>query len=268
MKHILPIFSGVLFAFSAQSQVQVLNEDFSAGIPSDWTIRIVDTNVVYESVAEYAPGWIGITDPEDPTNSIAASTSYFRYAGTANRMLITPNLQLGAFGNVLKWRARSHDPSYAEDYLVLISTTDTEAASFSDTLKLVNLEWDFWTDHEVNISELGYNSQNVHIAFVLKSYDGFKFYLDDVNLRKDDPVSVSENLAAAVAIYPNPSADFISVKGADVQSIRLISITGATVLSQSVLANGKIDVSALQAGAYIAELTSGAGVFRTRFVKQ
>ena len=91
-------------------------------------------------ISEFTSAWITTIDPIDSTDTIAASTSYFSPAGTASRWLITPQLSLGAFGNYINWNARSHDPSFPDDYLVLVSTTDSQITSFTDTIGNINEE--------------------------------------------------------------------------------------------------------------------------------
>ncbi len=258
-----------LTAFSAQAQTTIFEQDFESGIPgATWSVIVNDTHTVHSSVAEYEPGWIAVADPENTEDTVAAATSYFDPSGQADRWLITPSIGLGSFGNILKWEGKSHDPSYPDGYYVLISTTDTQISSFTDTLLRVATESEFWTTHEVNLSDSGYNSGSVFIAFVLRTYDGFKLYIDDVALRIEDPVGLWENAQPNVTIYPNPVSDQLHVKDFAVQNARVYTIAGQLVATPEIENNSTIEVSDLHPGTYIIELTDLNGItVRQRFIK-
>jgi hypothetical protein len=177
------IFTGLLIVpVLGLTQAVVLNEDFQAGFPSAWTLHN-DAHTVNAAVSEYTEAWIVVPDPENTTDSVAASTSYFSSPAEANRWMVSPAVTLGAFGNYISWSAKSHDPSYAEDYKVMISTSP-DLESFTDTVAIVFEENYLWQDYEINLSELGYDNQTVYIAFNLRTYDGFKLYVDDIAIRK------------------------------------------------------------------------------------
>ena len=116
---------------------------------------------------------------------MASATSYFSPIDTAYRWLITPALNLGAFGNKISWSAKSHDPSYPDDYLVLVSHTDAEPSSFTDTIGNIEEENFEWTNRSVDLSQNGYDDSTIYIAFVLRTFDGFMLYLDDFLVEKD-----------------------------------------------------------------------------------
>ena len=256
------------FLTNLQAQTVVLSEDFQNGIPgATWTVIVNDTNTVDTSVSEYAPGWISVTDPDNPADTVAAATSFFRTPGRANRWLITPSILLGAYGNILKWEARSQDPSFPDGYMVMISTTDTQISSFTDTLTLIYPESDYWTTREINLSDSGYINQNVFIAFVLRTYDAYKLYIDDISLRIDDPVGITELAQPNSVLYPNPVTTNISIKGDQPERIKIYSATGRLMLEQAATQGQSIDVSAFPNGTYIVEMSGKTGVSRERIVK-
>ncbi len=193
------------------SQTTLLSTDFDEGIPSNFTLVDNDNLIVHPDVVNFTEAWVVVPEPDNMTNLVAASTSYFTESDTADRWLITPPLTLGNFGNFIKWDARSQDPSFPDDYLVLVSTTDNQIASFIDTIGSVKQENAEWTNREVNLSEKGFNGQTIYIAFVLRTFDGFKLYLDNIEARKEDPVSVAEFSKSIVKIYPNPASDFLQI---------------------------------------------------------
>lgn len=255
-------------AFSLTAQTTIFEQDFQDGIPgATWSIVVNDTNTVHPSVAEFAPGWIALQDPDNENDTVAGATSYFETPGRADRWLITPSILLGAYGNIVKWEGRSHDPSHPDGYYVLISTTDTQLSSFTDTLTTVLAEPEFWTTHEVNLSDSGYNAQSVFIAFVLRTYDAFKLYLDDISLRVEDPVGLWEQSKSAAIVYPNPAIDRIYVKDFSLKSVRIFTIAGQ-LISVPEIENNTFTVSELLSGSYIVELTDVNGIVaRQRFIK-
>ena len=255
------------FLTNLQAQTTVFTEDFQGGIPATWTIIVNDTNTVHSDVDQaYNAGWITVTDPENDLDTIASATSYFETPAQASRWLITPSITLGAYGNIIKWEGKSQDPSFPDGYLVMISTTDTQIASF-DTLTNIYPEGENWTQRQINLSEEGYFSQPVHIAFVLRTYNAYKLYLDDISMVINDPVGLSELAQSSMTIHPNPASHSFSVKGDTPENVRIYSTSGTLILDQQFQAGQSVDVSTLVNGTYIVELSGEKGISRQRFVK-
>jgi hypothetical protein len=213
MKKMIFTFATV-FAFTGISVAQtlVIDEDFQAGIPSNWTL-INDTNTVDSTVLDFSNAWISLTDPLDNTNLVVGSTSFFEdQTNPASRWLISPPVTLGSFGNTLTWKARVHDPSFSDGYLVLLSKTDNQVASFNDTIGYILQEHLAWTTRSVDLSDSTYLNQNVYVAFVNNSLDKFKLYLDDIQLEVNNPVSVPIYPTLALSVYPNPLQTINTIK--------------------------------------------------------
>jgi hypothetical protein len=242
------VFTVCISAINAQ--VTLLNSDFQSGIPSSYSLLDNDGLFPDPAVSEYSDAWIVVSDPENPTDTVASSTSFFAPTGTANRWLITPQLNLGSYGNLLQWEAKSQDASYPDDYLVLVSTTDMNPASFIDTVGYIIGENAAWTTRQVDFSEEGYNDSTIYIAFVNVTEDGFKLYIDDIIVLKDDPSSISEiNQNVMISIYPNPSSDFVKVKSeSPFELIKLYDIKGIEVYRTT---ENEIDLFELPNGCYI-----------------
>lgn len=247
------------------AQTNLLQTDFQSGIPSNYTLLNLDNQAPHPLVLEYASGWITTPDPENTSDTVAAASSYFENADTANRWLITPVLQLGSFGNYLSWEAKSHDPSFPDDYLVLVSTTNTDPSSFLDTIGYIQQENFEWTSRQVNLSEQGYNDSTIYVAFVLRTLDGFKLYLDDIQVRKDDPVGFQENQIATWTIYPNPSSAFISVQNIkELLKLEILDLNGKVLIESS---QESAAISSLNAGTYLLRCTTANGAYSKPFFK-
>ncbi len=260
-----------IFAFSVaivSAQTEVLNEDFESGAPVAFTIVDNDGHTPNASTAQFTEAWTRMADPSDTTmfaDTVMGSTSYFDPTGTANRWLITPAITLGAFGNYLYWEARSHDPSYPDDYKVVVSTTDTQLSSFTDTIGLIQQEYATWYSRTVNLSSNGYANQTIYVAFVNTTNNGFALYIDDIRAEIEDPVGINELTAVSVLLYPNPASHILHVKtDADIQLIEVISLSGSILFSTK---DRDFDVSALNSGTYFVKVVTERGAVVRSFVK-
>ncbi len=264
MKHIASIISLAVAGMSL-AQVEVYNEDFESGAPIDYTLVDNDGNTPNAAVSEFTEAWIRLADPDNPSDTVMGSTSYFDPVGEADRWLITPALNLGTYGNILYWEARSHDPSFPDDYYILISITDTQLSSFIDTVGYIQQENADWTSRSTNLSSYGYNNQPVHLAFVNRTDDGFKLYVDDIRLEIEDPVGISEISPLNVQIYPNPTVDEVNIKAPENSEIVCTSLDGKSVYSGT---NQHISTTGWESGIYFVTVLSGNQSVTYRVIKQ
>lgn len=265
----IALFSGVLIsALSAHAQTTLLDEDFQQGIPASWTTIKIDTCSEVEAPFDVPAAWIAMADPNNTADTVAAATSYFTSAQKANRWLISPPLTIGAYGNYLKWNARSFDPSYPDTYQVLISTTDMQPASFNDTLARVEFEWEEWTPHEVNLSEAGYsNNETIYIAFVLETQGGFNLFVDSVNVRKDDPLALEEQtIQSDVTVYPNPTSNQIYFSNGNLEHIAIYNMAGMLIYSQEKAS--PVSMEHFDRGMYLVRMTTNKGQTITKRVQK
>lgn len=261
-----------IFAISsvtAIAQTEILFEDFESGAPVAFTIIDNDGMTPNAATAQFTEAWTRLADPSDTSaipDTVIGSTSFFEPIGTASRWLITPPLVLGAFGNFIYWEARSHDPSYPDNYSVLVSTTDDQISSFTETIGTIQQEFATWFARDVDLSDLGYANQTIYVAFVNTTDDGFALYIDDIRVEIEDPVGVNELTEIAVTVYPNPVSNVLNVKTeANIESIELVSLSGTRLMSTT---NSEINVSSLSKGSYFVKIVTDQGVVVRSFVKQ
>jgi hypothetical protein len=265
MKKIILALLLISFTSELSAQIELLNIDFQSGIPSNFTLLDADQNIPNSQVSEFTSPWISYTDPDSSANKVAASTSFFTTEDTASRWLITPALQLGAFGNFISWNAKSHDPSFPDDYYVFVSTTGNQISDFVDTIGYIEEENFEWTNREVNLSLKGFNSQQIYVAFVNRTYDGFKLYLDDIIVRKEDPVSVSELTNLSFKVVPNPFQDQLSIQTDEpIDFIRVFSING-TLLLETIDKN--LNLEQFKNGYYFVQISNGAQIATQKVLK-
>jgi hypothetical protein len=247
------------------AQTDILVTDFQNGIPPAYSIINNDGSNPDVSVSEYTSAWITLTDTVNSSDVVASATSYFSPIGKADRWLITPPLTLGEYGNFIEWQARSQDASYPDDYLVLISTTDNHLTSFNDTIGYIIEENAEWVTRTADLSESGFNGQTVYIAFRLVTNDGFKLYLDDIHIWKNDPAAIDEWSSSLITLYPNPTQDYINVPSdIKIEEGSVYSLGGTLLISSK---ENSINVSELSSGIYLLKIKSVEGIHSLRFVK-
>lgn len=255
-----------LISTTTWGQTVIYSEDFQSGLPVNYTLLNNDGLTPDASVSEFSDAWISLSDPGNPSDTIMGSTSFFNPTGQADRWLITPAITLGSYGNWAYWEARSHDPSHPDTYYVLVSSTDTQAASFTDTLFSYAGEHPDWTSREGDLSALGLDNQTIYLAFVNRTEDGFKLYVDDIRVEMEDPSSVSELTSIRLQAYPNPVSEILQITcNQAIESIEILNSFGQPV---GYCTSSSIAVSNLSTGTYFARVTGEFGSTTLRFVKR
>ena len=265
MTKIIPLFL-LLCGFHVFGQTVIYSTGFQNGIPNEFTLIDNDLNIPATQVSEFDAAWICVSDPENPMDSIAASTSYFNVPDTADRWMITPSLALGSFGNKFYWNAKSQDASFPDDYYVLVSVTDNSPDSFLDTVGYIEGENFEWTERSIDLSDLGYDNQSIFLAFVLRTYDGFKLYIDDIEAVKEDETGIDENISFSMNIYPVPVKETLNVSTqATISAITISNTQGAIIYQGNSIS---VDVSRFPRGTYFIKVETDLGTAAKLFIKQ
>ncbi len=268
MQNKLIVIFTLAFASITFSQTEILNENFDSGIPATWTLIDVDQQLPNAAVSEYTNAWIAKPDPDSLANIAVSSTSYYNPVGKADKWLITPAVTLGMYGNFLTFKAKSYDPSFPDNYKILISTGN-QIADFMDTVALIVQETPYWIDREFSLNtNPAFNGQTVYIAFVNTTNDGYALFLDDIIVRKEDPLNVMKPEMASIRISPNPTTDYLNIKSDEVvTAYQIISMDGKVVQNSKLDASQKIQVSLLQPGVYFVKLNVNNQWSTQKFIK-
>ncbi|MCH2230376.1 MAG: T9SS type A sorting domain-containing protein [Crocinitomicaceae bacterium] len=260
----LALFCG----YNTTAQIEIYSEDFQSMMPVDYTIVDNDGLTPNAAVSEYTEAWIAIPDFFDAGNSnvVAASTSFFEPIGQADRWMITPGITLGAYGNIASWKGQSHDPSFPDGYYVLVSGTDTQLSSFTDTLAFIQSEIaDSLHYNEANLSELGFDNQTVHLAFVNRTNDGFKLYIDDIKVVAEDPVGLDDNSIVNIKVFPNPSTSTINITGVtSIEKIQILDLTGKVLIEDN---SSSLNIESLEPGKYFIVINADNQLIQSSIVK-
>ncbi|MEA3447679.1 MAG: choice-of-anchor J domain-containing protein, partial [Bacteroidota bacterium] len=106
--------------------------------------------------------------------------------GTGNEddYLITPEISITSANLLIEWYDVVESSSYNNTYDVLVSTTNTDPASFTDNLGTYDCTNTDWTMHTLDMS--AYDGQNIYIAFhqTYSAATNYGFGIDDVTVRK------------------------------------------------------------------------------------
>lgn len=246
----------VFLSFAASSQDIILQETFSDGLPATWTVVNEDGLTPAEVVSEFTAAWIPYIYG---TDTCMASTSYYEMEGGAKDFLITPKISLGNYSKI-NWTARSVDASYPDGYIVLISTTDSLAASFTDTLMTVSSESNYFVTRGIELDLVGYANQDVYIAFKNNTESGFILLIDQVTVLGAEIAGVEDPTNSIITIYPNPTVDYITIQStSEIQLIEVYSLNGTLLLTSK---EDMISLANIATGYYVLRVTSENGIYR------
>jgi len=247
------------------SQVELLNEKFTTGIPSTWSVINVDNNIPGSTI--YTDAWIGFTSVFD---TCAASTSYYLDSNgdedveaTSADYLITPQVSLLTFGNILTWDAKSLDGSFPDGYVVLLSTTDNLVTSFTDTLFAITEETPYWTSYSVDMAEKGFVNQDVYVTFLNNTTNGFVLQVDNVKITADD-ASSALGRTIDVSVYPNPFNNQLNFETIGFESVSIYNMLGELILIST---EPKVLTSDFNRGQYIAVVNANNSEIKVKVVK-
>lgn len=259
------IFSSTLFA-----QVTILEENFdNTTLPAQWKVIDNDGYTVDEAVQEYTEAWIYKEDPDNAGNGTASSTSFFSPVDRADRWLITPQLTIGNSGNFISWKGMSYDPSFPDSYKIMISTTGNDIENFTDTLTIVNDQTPYWAKYTEALDE--YAGEDIYIAFVNTTYNGYKLFLDSIYVREQDPLSLSEE-ELNVAVYPNPMTDHLVIYTGNtpIKEAQIHDALGQLIFDQSFdiqMTELTLPTDDFMPGVYFLSIKTSKGTVRRKLLK-
>ena len=166
-------------------------ESFENGL-GDWT--------VYPGGDAGAIEWY-VDDPSQSASLTAHSGNNVVWSFSdanvhADDWLVSPQLNLGG---TLKYWVMSE---YQDAYEVKLSTTGTEIADFTETLKSMAASENTWTEISIDLS--AYEGQQGHIAFHHDHIGGFFLMIDDIGIYGwSEPVHVNGTSYLLEGLTPN-----------------------------------------------------------------
>ncbi|MFV0233717.1 choice-of-anchor J domain-containing protein [Empedobacter falsenii] len=187
-----------------------------------------------------------------------------------NDWLISPQIKLATSDNVVKFYAKAADANYGmEEFNVLVSTTDTNIASFTK-LKSEIIDSDIeFAEYSLDLS--AYNDKEIYIAIQSVSNDQFGFVVDDFSVSGSSLAVSDVNAKNITNVYPNPVEDSFKIDlGTSINkskvSIELYDMVGKKV--QSFDYADSYNISSLPKGTYVLRINDGTTKVVKKLVKK
>ncbi|MBK7129320.1 MAG: choice-of-anchor J domain-containing protein [Crocinitomicaceae bacterium] len=261
MRNLAALFLlGSVFLNNSFGQNTIFSESFTTGVPTTWYMENQDN--LTPVVDTFDQAWISFVTSDD---TCVASTSYYNPAGQSSDYLMTPRITLNAYSKLV-WSARSYDASFPDDYIVLVSTTDSLSSSFTDTIFVQESESYLWQKRSVQLDIEGYASEDVFIAFKNITTDGYFLLLDDVIVLSSNFASLEDYEASSISLYPNPTAEFIQIQNLPENAeVTCFSAQGEIMFSGN---SSSWNVSQLASGVYYIKITSDKGTEVLPFIRE
>jgi hypothetical protein len=157
----------------------------SSNLPAGFITYDLDgqtVNTTYLNSSFNTAGWIQLPAGGGYIGLAATGTLFNNQNATSNRWLVTPDLYIpaGVPTVALQWTALSLDGNYPDNYLIEVSTTDSNTTSFTTTLTTISQESGSPTTHVLPLA--AYAGQTIRIAFRDSTQGGFGLALENLSL--------------------------------------------------------------------------------------
>jgi hypothetical protein len=231
-----------------------LFEDFETESSLCWTSTQIASPIV---------NVLGVTaDTSHITGTNAWLFSSYNSADVYDQYLFSPELPTSALDLNINFYYLNIANQMDETITVGYSSTDNAIGSFTwgtEVVAAVGTPTAMWANY-VGTAPAGTKYVAIHY------YTDYGYYLvvDDITI--ESAVAVENNVAAKVAVYPNPAADVVTVANAENSNIVVTNMVGSVVASvENASANQTIDISTLANGTYFVRVN--AEVFKINVVK-
>lgn len=162
--------------------VEFYETDFNSGLPSGFKVLDLDESPINESYyrnMDFSMGW-SVNKFQTAANRSAMSLSRVTDAECQqSNWLITPQISVVSEKAMLRWDARSMLEAFPETYKVMVSTTTSKSASFTEFATIDAENYD-WTTRLLSLAE--YKGQEIYIAFVCESTNKYILAIDNLTI--------------------------------------------------------------------------------------
>lgn len=241
--------------------------DFEDGnVPAEFKFRAEDGGTVNPSAGdefnEYGWGIFNISVHPQYGNHMFAGTSWLDGTDQADRWCILPELKITSEESFLVWDAASFNPSYLEDYSIMISVNGDNSYFTEDDFYAESTEF---KTRGLDLSV--YVDNNIYIAFRLRSKNCDNLILDNIGLYggvqilAGDPVSVEDTLGDSEL---NVVLEDDCIKASKpVESMALVDMSGKVVAQT---ADSVLPISHIAPGVYVVKAVAGAEMLSKKVV--
>jgi len=222
------------------------SEGFEGGaLPSCWSLLDADGDT-------YNWGIVALTDglTSHTGEYSISSASYSSVALTPDNYLITPKIEINSADLKLHFWAATQDIEWpSEHYSVMVSTTGTAAANFTEIFNETLTDTAY---HQITLPLTSYNGQQIYVAFRHWNVsDMFKMKLDDISIDNLSGINEVAN-TNIVSVFPNPANDKLYIDAKNVNTVEIFNLTGAKVASFG--NQSMINIADLAQGTYLVKV--------------
>lgn len=261
------LFASVLsFAVNSQAQTTVFKEDFEdEASVAQWKLYDRDGDgenwEILNAELNELPNFSG---------NLAVSFSWYLDTFTPDNVLESRSITLPD-SNVLSltFKAAAGDEDvFQEHYAVYVipavsTFTGTETPVFEETFDAGYLD----VAKVINIDISAFKGQDVKLIF--RHYDCtdiFYIGIDDIEIKDNSALAVSESSALSLKISPNPATDLFKISGIkNIDKVRVFDMTGKIVKEAK---TSEVTVKDLPVGQYIVNVYSGNEVISRKLIKK
>lgn len=262
----LLLASALCSVFYSHAQTTVFKEDFeNEASVSQWKLYDRDGD---------GENWeflnAEVNELPNFTGNLAVSFSWYFDAFTPDNVLESPSITLPNSNSLsLTFKAAAGDEElFQEHYAVYVvpatsTFTGTETPVFEETFDAGYLD----VAKVINIDISAFKGQNVKLIF--RHYDCtdiFYMGIDDIEIKDNTAMAVSESTALSLKISPNPATDLVKITGINkIDKVRVFDMTGKIVREER---SSEINIENLSSGQYILNVYSGNEVISRKLIKK
>jgi hypothetical protein len=274
------LFSTMLVALALQfnAQTTIFEETFDStaqsSLPTDWSTVDSDVNDFFKWAV-----WDGInaqtgqsiTNPMGFSGSVATVPSN---SGTSDHLLSTPEINLNPGGSysltfligTVKSGILFESNNYYAVYVLPASSVFTPSAT--PVIEESITQGDTAISKTINLSNFA--GQNIKIYFrQFNTTPGYRgLLLDNVRVTQQSQLGTSEiKQAANVAIYPNPTSDYVYLKSkSKITKAEVFDTAGRKL--DAAFSDNRLDIKNLQPGTYMVRFTEGNKISSQKIIKK
>jgi Cleaved Adhesin Domain/Secretion system C-terminal sorting domain len=204
------------------------------------------------------------------TGNLAVSFSWYLEAFTPDNLLESPSITLPNSSSLnLSFKAAAGDAElFEEHYAVYVIPagsvfTGSETPVFEETFDAGYVD----VAKVINIDISSYAGQNVKLVF--RHYDCediFYMGIDDIEIKDNAGMAVSESPALSLKVFPNPATDLVKISGIkNIGYVRVFDMTGKIVKE---VKSSEINIKDLPKGEYIVNVYSDNIVISRKLIKK
>jgi len=204
------------------------------------------------------------------TGNLAVSFSWYLEAFTPDNLLESPAITLPASNSLsLSFKAAAGDEELFEEhyavYVIPANSTfsgnetpvfeETFDQGYTETAKIINIDISSYAGQQVKLIFRHYDCEDV-----------FYMGIDDIEIKDNAGLAVSDSSALSIKVFPNPASDFVKIQGVEnIEKIRIFDMNGKMVLENQA---SEADIRKLPVGQYILNVHTKSEIISKKIIKK